>query len=352
MTMILKKLDSFRKMIMPKLTQNIGKSHFNKKVKGTKKIKINTILICLPNQRLGNLILLTPLLQDVIATFPDCKIDIIVKGNLANQIFIEYKNIHNIIILPRRPFEELLNYLNIFFSVRTKKYDLAINGAEGSSSGKILTHLSNAKYKVFGSLEAQSDIVTEDDYPHMAKNNVYNFRFYLNQMGYLTSADKVPSLDIKLTKSEIIKGKEILYNSVANSNKKTILIFTYATGTKCYSKDWWNSFYKKLKTSYSESYNILEILPMENVSQIDFKTTSFYSKNIREIASVIANAEIFIGADSGIMHLASASKTTTIGLFSVTKESKYTPYNNGSTSFNTNKKTTKDLINEIEKRLN
>jgi len=349
--MVLKKLDNIRKKLMPRLTQNIGKSHFNKKVKGTKKIKINTILICHPNQRLGNLLLLTPLLQELVATFPDCKIDIIVKGNLANEVYKEYRNIHKIIILPRRPFEELSNYLSIFFSVRTKKYDLAINGAEDSSSGKILTHLSNSKYKVYGSLEAQSGIESEDDYLHMAKNTVYNFRYYLEQMGYITSKSKVPNLDLKLTKSEIISGKEILCNSVPNSNKKTILIFTFATGEKCYSKDWWDDFYEKLKTSFSDLYNILEILPMENVSQIDFKTTSFYSKNIREIASVMANAELFIGADSGIMHLASASKTTTIGLFSVTKEYKYQPYNNDSTSFNTNEKNTKDLIDAIRERL-
>jgi ADP-heptose:LPS heptosyltransferase len=37
----------------------------------------------------------------------------------------------------------------------------------------------------------------------------------------------------------------------------------------------------------------------------------FYSKDIREIGAVIANTEIFIGADSGIMHLASASLTPT-----------------------------------------
>ena len=43
MTMVLKKLDNIRKKLMPMLTQNIGKSHFNKKVKGTEKIKINTI---------------------------------------------------------------------------------------------------------------------------------------------------------------------------------------------------------------------------------------------------------------------------------------------------------------------
>jgi hypothetical protein len=45
-------------------------------------------------------------------------------------------------------------------------------------------------------------------------------------------------------------------------------------------------------------YNIIEILPVENVSQIAFKSPVFYSKDIREIGAVIANTEIFIGADN------------------------------------------------------
>ena len=66
--MLLKKIDSIRKKIMPKLTQNIGVSHFKKKVLGTKKTKINSILICRPNQRLGNLLLTTPLFLEISIT--------------------------------------------------------------------------------------------------------------------------------------------------------------------------------------------------------------------------------------------------------------------------------------------
>ena len=86
---------------------------------------------------------------------------------------------------------------------------------------------------------------------------------------------------------------------------------------------------------------------MENVSQIGFKAPSFYSKDIREIASVIANTELFIGADSGIMHLASSSQTPTVGLFSRSNNNKYEPYNNNSVAINTNKGNIKDWITII-----
>ncbi|RZJ31464.1 MAG: hypothetical protein EOO48_02045, partial [Flavobacterium sp.] len=73
--------------------------------------------------------------------------------------------------------------------------------------------------------------------------------------------------------------------------------------------------------------------------------------NIREIGAVIANTEAFIGADSGIMHLASAVKTPTIGLFSVTDETKYKPYNEKSAAVNTNKLRIDDCFSVLNEAL-
>ncbi|WP_290696304.1 glycosyltransferase family 9 protein [Lacinutrix sp.] len=348
--MSLSKFDSFRQKLMPKLTHDIGKSHFKKKVKGTKKTKITKVLICRPNQRLGNMLLITPLLQELTTTFPDCTIDLIVKGGVAKPVFQEYKNVNEIIILPRKPFKELFKYLKIFFSVKIKKYDLVVSGDKKSSSGRILTYLSNAKYKVFGTLEKEAED-NEEDYYHMAKNNVYLLRYYLQQIGYPISTVAVPVLDLKLTESEILNGKNILDNLITNTSKKTILLFTFATGNKCYSKKWWSSFYGALTEKFGETYNFLEVLPVENVSQIDFKAGSYYSKDIREIAAVIANAALFIGGDGGVMHLAAATKTTTIGLFSVTPTHKYTPYGNKNGFIDTKTGTVEDYMLTIERKL-
>ena len=118
---------------------------------------------------------------------------------------------------------------------------------------------------------------------------------------------------------------------------------------KCLSKNWWSDLYSKLKNF--ENYNILEILPAENLSQIDFVSKSYYSRDIREIASVMSNVKIFIGADSGMMHLAHASKTKTIGLFNVTKPEFYGVYGNGNISVDINNTSITKLINLIESEL-
>jgi heptosyltransferase-3 len=90
-----------------------------------------------------------------------------------------------------------------------------------------------------------------------------------------------------------------------------------------------------LKKEYPD-YNIFEVLPVENVSQINFQAPTFYSKDVREIGSVLSNVTVFVGADSGIMHLSSASKAPTVGLFSVSNLKKYEPYGNNSVGIDTN----------------
>src|SRR5690606_303410 len=180
------------------------------------------------------------------------------------------------------------------------------------------------------------------DYDHMAKYPVYSFRDYVSKLGVTAQNKEIASVDLKLTSEEIAEGKKILDNLIAN-NKRTICLFTYATGAKCYDSAWWIPFYERLKKEYPH-YNIIEVLPVENVSQIHFAAPSFYSKDIRQIGAFIANTDVFIGADSGMMHLASASKTPTVGLFKVTHATKYAPYNNRSVAINTNTSTIDDLI--------
>lgn len=334
---------------MRSLTKNIGKPKTELDIILVDKTEIKRVLICRPNGRLGNLLLITPLVQEVTEIFPNCKIDLFVKGTLAPIIFENYNSVNSIIHLPKKPFKSLIKYLNVWVSIKRQNYDIAINVDQNSSSGRLAVQFSNAKYKFFGDLIEESQLV-KNDYEHIAKYPVYNFRYYLTKLGLPQSNKIIAPVDLKLSSSEIAEGKNILNNLVHNS-KRTICIFTYATGAKCLAEDWWTNFYSQLKEEYKD-FNIVEILPVENVSQIGFIAPTFYSKDIREIGSVIANADLFIGADSGIMHLASAVQTPTIGLFSVSNIKKYEPYDNCSVGIDVNLYAKKDYIKTINSILN
>lgn len=326
---------------MRRVTRNIGISNSNQHINLSNKIEISRILISRPNHRLGNLLLITPLLQEVIETFPHAKIDLFVKGHLAPILFKHYTNIDRIIELPRKPFKHLVKYVQGWFKIKLTRYDIVVNVVNHSASGRLSAQFANSKYKFFGDTNLNIQLKYKD-HEHMAKYPVYSFRTNLNKLGYATGEAKVSSLNLKLSPLEVAEGKRILSSLVIN-NKKTICLFTYATGSKCYASFWWDEFYNRLRSEYHEC-NIIEVLPVENISQISFNAPTFYSKDIREVGSFIANVDVFIGADSGIMHLASSVQTPTVGLFKITNSKTYEPYNKNSIAVDTNKISVDDCI--------
>lgn len=339
----LKKLNVFRRKLMRLLTRNVGPSKTY--IKGDSEIAINRILINRPNGRLGNLLLITPLVKEVSETFPNSKIDLFVKGNLAPILFENYENVDHYIILPGKPFKNLFQYAGTWIRLKKNSYDLVFNVIPTSSSGRLSTKVARSKNKSFGDLP-QTFKDQYDDYAHIAKYPVYSFRKYLNFLGLETKDKPVYALDLNMNPSEIEVGKRILDDLVKN-DKKAICIFTYATGEKRLTEVWWTEMYEKLQSTFPD-YNIVEVLPKENVSQIAFKAPTYYSREIREIGAFIHNSAVFIGADSGMMHLASAAGTPTVGLFSITNHEVYAPYNGNSIAINTNSCTTEECVLKIK----
>ena len=310
---------------------------------------IQRILITRPNHRLGNQLLITPLIKEVHKQFPDARIDLFLKGNLGHILYQNYEYIDNIMSVPKKHFKQLDRYIFAWIKLRQKKYDLVINADASSSSGRLSTKVARAKHKFFG-YEKDQNIVEVEDSDHISKYPIYSLRHYLRQS---LSSMPIPDLEIKLTDDELMEGQKIL-SQYADLSKPTLCLYTFATGKKCFEKQWWQNFYNDLKKKFPD-YNIIEALPVENVSSLDFKIPAFYSNNIRELASFIAQTNVFITGDCGIMHLAVASNTPTIGLFSVTGTKNYGPYNLGSLSIDTNHVNTlqiSEMIKTQVERLN
>lgn len=341
----LPKINYYRKRIMSSLTKRLGKTN-EPKLGDLKNLDdVKRVLIVRTNHRLGNLLLITPIVQEVVSTFPNAKIDLIIQGGLGPVIFENYKEIDRIISLPKKPFKNLGTYIKGFFSVFNKKYDFAINAVAESSSGKLYTTMAKSKFKVFG-VDTKNETVDHNVEKHIAKAPVLALRNYLEKIGFEAKNTNIPNLDITLTSQEIKNGKTIL-DKLTGKHKKVVSLFTFATADKCYKPEWWLPFYEKLLNEFPE-YLFIEILPYENVSQIDFKAPSYYSKDIREMAAVMNNTSLWIGADCGIMHLASAANTDTVGLFSRPNYDVYEPYNGKSFYVYTGETSIDTIIEELK----
>ena len=340
--MLIKKLNPLKNRLFSMMTGSFRNSERINLIESLPRDSEIKVLITRPNHRLGNQLLITPLIQEINKQFPNCKIHLIVNGNLSYILLSNYHCVETIFNLPKKPFNNILDYLKKSISLISNQYDIAIVGCEDSNSSKIFVKLSRAKFKIYNSG------TTKLNRPeHIAKIPIYNLRKFLGPSDYLT--DRYPKLSIKLSRQEIEKGNQRI-KALFNSNKKTICIFTFATGNKCLSKKWWLKFYKELKTEFTD-FNVLEILPNENVSQINYESVHFYSNNLREIASVIENSVVFIGADSGIMHLSSSTNTTTFGLFNVTDPKTYGPYGGNNIPLDTNSVKLSEIIERIKEAI-
>ncbi|WP_282630224.1 glycosyltransferase family 9 protein [Empedobacter sedimenti] len=324
------KVNAYRRKIMRGLTGGIGKGSLEN-INKNETINIERVLINRPNQRLGNTLLITPLVQEIVKNFPKVKIDLFVKGKVAPIVFENYPQVDQIIELPKKPFKELIDYIKVWFKIKSKKYDLVINVDKQSSSGRLSTSFAKSKYKLFGD-EFIAD-TTQENQLHQAQYPVYQFRKFLELFDGKVRNEPIPSQNIQLSDKEIENGKNLLNEITKDPSKKTLAFFTFATGAKCYSEDWWTEFYNLFYPKYSQEYNLIEILPVENISMLTHKLPEFYSKDVREIAAVMYNCEVVVAGDSGMMHLSCAAPTKTIGLFK--DESfldRYKPYGKGNSA--------------------
>lgn len=339
---IVQLLHPIKRRICAFATRNFGNSGSDVK---TQSPEIKRVLICRPNHRLGNLLLISPLIQEVENTFPDCEIDLLVNQSCAKQLYQNYESVKRILEFPKSPFQHIWTYLRICFKLRQQQYDLAINAVESSSSGRFFTAFSNARFKC---VELEADALQCSE-KHMALHPVYTLRCFLSAYGISTAAQKPSCLDLRLSNYELAIGSNLVYEMTQNT-LPTLCLFTNATGAKCYSENWWLELYTELRKAFPE-VNIIEVLPKDPISKIRFKAPTFYSTNLRELGAFIANTDVFITADNGVMHLASASFTPTIGLFSVTDLEKYRPYNEGSLAINTRQEAMAALIERVEQML-
>lgn len=296
------------------------------------KNRIYRILVCRPNHRLGNMILMTPLIAELEELYKGAEIDIVAEGNLAADIFQAYSSVRHIHCLPSRGFKHPFAFLSQLCRIRKTRYDLIIDPCLGSGFSRALTRFLIGDRKLGfdddGRRSGMTHLVPASAAPqHMAKRPVMLARFHAPLP--VNGSDSFPVPDIRLTASERSNGahwiRTILGASGQSNLAGVIGLFAEATGNKCYGKDWWRKFVAALRAA-SPDCAIVEVIPAHGRSMLDSQWPGYYSTSIRRMASAISGMDMMISADCGVMHLAVASGTPTVGMFSVTDAEIYGPY--------------------------
>jgi heptosyltransferase-3 len=293
---------------------------------------IYRILVCRPNHRLGNTLLLTPLIAELERTFKGAEIDILSEGQSAGEVFPEFFSIKNIYGLPRRGFKHPIAFLALLLRIRKIPYDLIIDPCLGSSFSRAMTRFLKGRYKLgfddrLGGSGLTHAVPHSVAMRHMAKRAINLVRWIDSRTD--ADRDEFPSMNIRLTADEHAQGKQMLEGILPSAhrppNQPLIGIFANATGAKRYPQTWWREFIAALIHRLPHA-GIVEFLPMQGKSMLDSEWPAYYSSDIRRMGSVMAAVDLLVSADCGVMHLAVASGVPTVGLFCVTDPAVYEPY--------------------------
>lgn len=302
---------------------------------------IYRILVCRPNHRLGNTILLTPLISELERLFRGAEIDIISEGNIAEEVFESFFSVRNVYCLPKRGFKHPVSFLGMLFKIRKTTYDLIVDPCLGSGFSRTLTRFLKGRYKLGFSDEPERSGLTHPApcavaQHHMAQRPINLLRWAVRAGA--TGNNDYPSLDIRLTDSECAHGRAAIANLLSASQQSVsppvVGIFANATGAKRYSASWWSEFIDAF-ASMSLASSLIELIPMHGHSMLGEEWPGYYSSDIRRMGAVMAGMDLVISADCGVMHLSVASKVPTVGLFCVTDSSVYAPYGKGSLALST-----------------
>jgi heptosyltransferase III len=288
-----------------------------------------TILICRPNTRLGNTLLMTPLLEEIEATLPSARVEILTACPAAHEVFREFPSVRRVHELPFRGVRHPLRHLLTLLRVRRVRYDILIDPCPRSWTSGFLTRTLAARRKL-GFASARKGKGTDVSVPfqgapaHMGAYPVYLLRRGILELDENLSRADSPKLSIRLTEAERQVGREEIRRRLGARHSGPVLaVAAHATGAKRFSVEWWRRMIASLRTRVP-AVLVLEIRPPNGAAALP-ELPAYHSRRVRQVAAVLEAADGFVCADSGLMHLGAATDTITVGLFKVTEPRLYAP---------------------------
>jgi len=309
---------------------------------------INKIAI-IKLDHLGDVILSTPAIANVREYFPNAYIALVVNPS-SKAIAEMIPHVDEIILYNARFFDrsgnarafDVLKGVRFAKDMKRRKFDLIID-FRGSFATLLYTVISNSKYRLdrgsylvkrkFGRkkspfipfLQSRKGVYKGDEWSDLHEANVcLNI---LSEAG-IPIRIKETSIDPK----HILQETDLSYNDVDMKMKVVI-----HAGAPLLLKRWSSQKYVDLiktllqdypvkiflvggKDEYELSNKILEAVNDNRVINLTGKLT------LAELAYLLKRSQLFIGNDSGPMHIASACGTKVIGLYGPTDPERFGPY--------------------------
>ncbi len=315
-------------------------------------VGIHRILLCRATKTLGETLLLAPLLCELELRFPGAEVELVTRCVAATELFVGYPRLRRVHALPQPMFGAPLRLWRILRRLRAQRFDLAIDPYVLSHSDRLLVMLARSRLSLgFDSERKHGHLTHPAGVPqtpqHAAQLPVYLLRHALG----VAAAAEYPLLDLRLTAAERSAGADALTAVLtqAGSTRRALGVYAHASGVKRFERAWWADFLRVLQARFPQ-HAIVEILPMFGRSLLGDDHPGFYATNLRQLAGVLSQLDLFVSGDCGVMHLASASGARTAGIFVATDISGWNVYGPGRLTLDARGRAAADVAEEVARR--
>ncbi|TDX59234.1 glycosyltransferase family 9 protein [Orenia marismortui] len=289
---------------------------------------------------IGDVIHALPVARATRERYPEAEITWIVEDK-AKDLVIGNPNIDNIIILPKEEWKKefktkkwatLKKARSFFKELQKKEFDIALD-VHGLFKSGLTAYLSGAKKKIGPAKGREGSTLFYDHKVELPTEEIHQIDRNLQIAKGVDVKAETVSFDITLSEEERKKVDQLLKGLAINDSKLLITINPYTSWS---SKNWLNQRWAKVADKLIKDFNCELIFtgsPADRAGVgeiIDLMEEDPYNlagrTNLKELAGVYDRADLFIGCDTGPMHLAVAMATPVIALFGPTNPLTHGPY--------------------------
>ncbi|MBM7622948.1 glycosyltransferase family 9 protein [Sporohalobacter salinus] len=289
---------------------------------------------------IGDVIHALPVAKALRESYPNAEISWIVESK-AKDLVMDNPNLDDVILLPKEEWKAefkqskwtTLKQVKDFFVELKKKYDfdLALD-VHGLFKSGLTAYLSGAD-RLIGPGDCREGSWLFYDERVKLPNNIHQIDRNLTVAKSIGAESKEISFDIAVSKEEL-ERVDGLFSSLSISNdKKLIAINPFTSWT---SKDWFKNRFAVLADRLVKERDCQVVFTggpadKEEVDEIiemmDKPANNLAGKtSLKELAEVYKRSNLFIGGDTGPMHLAVAMNTKVIALMGPTTPVTHGPY--------------------------
>jgi lipopolysaccharide heptosyltransferase II len=279
---------------------------------------------------IGDTVLVTPSLLALRRFLPDAQIDVLLEDWVA-PVLEGFDAVDNIITVRK---DDLKSSLRIARKIRQNRYDVAYN-LHGGTTGTFFVRASGARHRV-GFESYRYGFLYNTAHPSPAifwnRDIVHSAEQQLALLGFsgIPVADK-PKTRLVVTDAARASIENKLKDKIQNPESKIALLHpATAFATKQWATENFAQIAGLLQTkgfaiaavAAPKEFEVLEQL--KKISRVPIHT--FTDLSLPEITALASGAEIFVGNDSGIAHIAGAVDTPSVVIFGSSNINHWRPW--------------------------